>query len=48
MELAKDARNCEARGIGMKTNRETWIEMVEHGGRGEMTFEFIESFLSLR
>ena len=47
MELAKDTRNCEARGVGMTMNREIRIKMAEDRGRGEMMFEFIKSFLSL-
>src|SRR5277367_4813488 len=48
MKLADDARDSEARGVGMETNREIRIEMTKDGGRGKTAFEFLKGFLSLR
>ena len=48
MQLADDAGDCEAEGIGVETNRKIGIKMTEHGSGGKTTFEFVKGFLRLR
>jgi len=48
MELTDNARDSEAGGVGMETDREIGVEVTEDGSRSKTTFEFLKGFLSLR
>jgi hypothetical protein len=48
MQLAEDARNSEAGGVGVKTNWKVGVKVTKDGSGGESTLQLIESCLGLR
>jgi len=48
MELTDNARDSEARGVSMETNRKIEIKVTKNRSRSKPMFEFLKSFLSLR